>query len=113
MDQFIQYILSLDPFAVFLALMLFACCPISCIILINKINRWVKTVTVLVCGELSAIALFVLAQAAKTAGMDSILANCMPLAVIWAIFVLVAAIAGHVVNWKRKTLEELMKKSDA
>ena len=102
MEQLVQNILKMNPFVVFLAFMLFAFCPGSCILLLKKINRWVKTVTVLVCGELSAAALFVLAKAAKTAGLSSILAEFTPLAVALGVLTLVCAIVGHMTNWEKK-----------
>ena len=101
MDQLIQKILEINPFIIFLALMLFAFCPVSCILLTKRINRWVKTVTVLVCGELSAVALFVLAKAAKTAGVSSILAEFTPFAVALGVLTLVCAIVGHLTNWEK------------
>ena len=98
MEQLLQKILEMNPYVVFLAVLFFAFVPGSCVVLIRKLNRWVKTIMVLIPGELGAIALWVLARAAKDANTDNILAEFTPFAIISAILFLGYAIVGHIFN---------------
>ena len=109
MEQLLQKILEMNPYVVFFVVLFFAFLPGSCVVLIRKLNRWVKTIMVLIPGELGAIALWVLARAAKDANTDNILAEFTPFAIISAILFLGYAIVGHIFNWDRRVVKGLKK----
>ena len=102
MEQIIQRILEADPLMVFFSILLFAFIPGSSVVLVKKLNRWIKTLVVLLFGELGASALFVLAQAAKAADSGNLLANFTPFAILLAILFLGYAVFGHIINWDRR-----------
>ena len=100
MEKLLQAILELDQPIVFVAVMLIAFCPPSAVIFLKKLNHWIKTVTVLVFGELAALLLGVLAAAAKAADMGGLLPECTIIAIILAVLVLAFAAFGHIQKWE-------------
>ena len=97
------------PSCGFLAIMFFVFIPSSCVLMIKKLNRWVKTIVVLVSGEVGAIVLLVLAQAAKTSNTGSVMAEFMPLAIVLAVMILVVVVTGHIFHWENKLLKSIRK----
>lgn len=112
MEQIIQKILEIDPVMVWLAVLFFMFVPGSFVVRIRKLNRWVKTIAVLMFGELGAIVLWVLSEAAKAANADSFLKYLTEFAIILAVMMLGYAIAGHVLNWDHRILKGLKRKDD-
>ena len=112
MEQFIHNVLEAEPLIVFFVIMMLAFVPGSSVVLIKKLNRWVKTIVVLFFGELGAISLWVLARAAKVANAGNILAEFTPFAIIFAILFLGCAIVGHVFNWDRRVVSGLKKENN-
>ena len=111
MEKLLQAILELDQPIVFVAVMLMAFCPSSAVIMIKNLNYWVKTVTVLLFGELAALSLGVLATAAKAADVGGLLPKCTVAAIILAVLILAFAVFGHLqkwefTNWRKKALED-------
>ena len=100
MEKLLQVILELDQPIVFVAVMLMAFCPSSAVIFLKKLNYWVKTVTVLVFGELAALLLGVLAAAAKAAEVGGLLPECTIIAIILAALILAFAVFGHIQKWE-------------
>ena len=109
MEQIIQKVLEMDPIVVYFAVLLFAFVPGSCVVCIRKLNRWIKTVTVLLFGEMGAVALFVLAQAAKAAGTSNFLADFTAFSIVFAILTMIYAIIGHVFHWDHRVVRGLKK----
>ena len=100
MEKFLQAVLELDQPVVIAAVMLIAFVPSSVVIFIKKLNHWVKTITVLLFGELGALLLGILAVAAKAAGVGGLLPECTIIACILAILILVFAVFGHIRKWE-------------
>ena len=101
MDKLLQTILEMEHPLIILIIMLIAFCPSSVVICLRKVNRWVKTITVLAFGELAAILLGVLSAVAKFANVDGLLPHCMIIAMIMEVFVAVFAAFGHKKGWKQ------------
>ena len=100
MEKLLQVILELDQPIVFVAVMLMAFCPSSTVIFLKKLSYWVKTVTVLVFGELAALLLGVLAAEAKAAEVGGLLPECTIIAIILAVLILAFAVFGHIQKWE-------------
>ena len=113
MEQLLQKILEINPYVVYFAVLFFAFVPGSCVVLIRKLNRWIKTAVVLVFGELGAVILWSLSRAAKTAEVDSVLVHFTELAILLAIMILGYAIVGHIFNWDHRVVKGLKKKEDS
>lgn len=100
MEKFLQVILELDQPVVIVAVMLIAFAPSSVVIFIKKLNRWVKTITVLLFGELGALLLGVLSVEAKAADVGGLLPECTIIAYILAVLMLGFAVLGHIRKWE-------------
>lgn len=109
MKQVIMHVLENYPIIVYFAVLFFAFVPGTCIARIWKLRRWIKTVAVLVFGELGAVALWILSHVANDFGADHFLADFKVFAISIAILFLIYAIVGHVLNWDHRMLRGLKK----
>ncbi|MBQ8580064.1 MAG: hypothetical protein IJ448_05165 [Oscillospiraceae bacterium] len=102
MEKLLQSILEMEQPLVIIAIMLIAFCPPSPILMMKKINHWVKTIVVLVFGELGAFLLAAVSLAAKDAGVGGLLPSCTVLAIVMAVMVPIFSIVGHSQKWKAR-----------
>ena len=112
MEKLLQTILEMEHPLIILISMLIAFCPSSVVICLRKVNRWVKTITVLAFGELAAILLGVLSVAAKSANVGGLLPHCTIMAIILAVMILIYAAIGHARKWEFVDWRNWMKTAD-
>lgn len=102
MEELLQRVLEFNHVVILMIIFIIAFMPASVVIFIKNAKPWVKLLTVLLPGELAALALWMLASAAEK-GVGGLLAQCKILAVVMGVLVLVCAVANHLSKWKLRT----------